>query len=104
MATRVFGPTGSKRRRRFLVAPILVAALVAFGVLATGGSVRTVAPPAVFRMKQDWPTHVIERSGSWAKTAKPASRNRKAQRMAKPLRQCTVSPRPEDVRFATVNS
>jgi len=44
MATRVFGPTGSKRRRRFLVAPILVAALVAFGVLATGGSVLAASP------------------------------------------------------------
>jgi hypothetical protein len=39
MATRVLGPTGSKRRRRFLYVPFLVAALVVLGVLVTGGSV-----------------------------------------------------------------
>jgi uncharacterized repeat protein (TIGR01451 family) len=39
MATRVLGPTGSKRRRRFLFLPIFFAALVGLGALATGGSV-----------------------------------------------------------------
>ena len=34
MATRVLGPTGSRRRRRFLFAPILVALLVAFLAIA----------------------------------------------------------------------
>ncbi len=37
--TRVFGPTGSRRRRRFLFLPVLVAALVGLGALVTGGSV-----------------------------------------------------------------
>jgi hypothetical protein len=39
MATRILGPTGSKKRRRFLYVPFLVAALVALGALVTGGSV-----------------------------------------------------------------
>jgi hypothetical protein len=39
MATRVLGPTGSKRRRRFLYVPFLVVALVVLGALVTGGSV-----------------------------------------------------------------
>jgi hypothetical protein len=39
MATRVMGPRGSKRRRRFLYVPFLVAALVVLGALVTGGSV-----------------------------------------------------------------
>ena len=38
MATRVLGPTGSKRRHRFLLAPIFLAALVAVGALIAGGS------------------------------------------------------------------
>src|SRR5947207_4564741 len=39
MATRILGPTGSKKRRRFLLAPVLLVALVAIGALVTGGSV-----------------------------------------------------------------
>jgi hypothetical protein len=39
MATRILGPTGSKRRFRFLLMPILVAALVVLGALVAGGSV-----------------------------------------------------------------
>src|SRR2546423_3790501 len=38
MATRLMGPTGSGRRRRFLFVPVLVAALVVLGALVTGGS------------------------------------------------------------------
>jgi hypothetical protein len=34
MATRILGPTGSRRRRRFLFVPVLVVALVAFFVIA----------------------------------------------------------------------
>src|SRR5919204_419645 len=39
MATRILGPTGSKKRRRFLLAPVLLVAIVAIGALMTGGSV-----------------------------------------------------------------
>src|SRR5437870_1491914 len=39
MATRILGPTGSKRRHRFLYVPFLVAALAILGALVTGGSV-----------------------------------------------------------------
>jgi hypothetical protein len=39
MATRILGPTGSKRRHRFLYVPFLVAALVVLGALVSGGSV-----------------------------------------------------------------
>jgi uncharacterized repeat protein (TIGR01451 family) len=41
---RVFGTTGSKRRRRLLFVPIFMAALVVVGVLATGGSVLAASP------------------------------------------------------------
>src|SRR5436190_16678754 len=34
MATRILGPTGSKRRKRFLLAPLLLVALAAFFVIA----------------------------------------------------------------------
>ena len=44
-SARIFGPEGSKRRRRFLFVPIFVAALVGLLALATGGSV--LAAPSV---------------------------------------------------------
>jgi uncharacterized repeat protein (TIGR01451 family) len=43
-SARIFGPTRSKRGRRFLFLPILMAALVGLGVLATGGSVLAASP------------------------------------------------------------
>src|SRR6185369_10254464 len=52
---------------------------------AAGGSVTTVGPPTVFRMKQAWPTQVIERSRSWAEAEyeKRARVSKKAPRMLK---------------------
>src|SRR5512133_489269 len=62
MATRVFGPTGSKRRRRFLFLPILVAALVGVGALVTGGSV--FAAPSTDANVNDYAQCANDKPGS----------------------------------------
>jgi hypothetical protein len=62
MATRVFGPTGSKRKRRFLFLPILVAALVGVGALVTGGSV--FAAPSTDANVNDYAQCANDKPGS----------------------------------------
>ena len=62
MTTRVFGPTGSKRKRRFLFLPILVAALVGVGALVTGGSV--LAAPSTDANVNDYAQCANDKPGS----------------------------------------
>ncbi len=44
MATRVLGPTGSRRRRRFLLAPISLVVLIALFAIASASGVLTGSP------------------------------------------------------------
>ena len=69
MTTRVFGPTGSKRKRRFLFLPILVAALVGVGALVTGGSV--LAAPSTDANVNDYAQCANDKPGSLTPTVDP---------------------------------
>src|SRR5436190_19135458 len=61
-SARIFGPTGSKRRRRFLFVPIFVAALVGLLALATGGSV--IAAPSTDASVSDYRQCANDKPGS----------------------------------------
>jgi len=68
-SARIFGTTGSKRRRRFLVVPILAAALVGLGVLVTGGSV--LAAPGTQASVNDYQQCANDKPGSVTPTVDP---------------------------------
>jgi uncharacterized repeat protein (TIGR01451 family) len=68
-AARIFGPTASKRRRRFIFAPVLVAALVGLAALATGGSV--LAAPSTDASVNDYSQCANNKPGSTTPTADP---------------------------------
>src|SRR5262245_39625770 len=69
MASRVLGPTGSWRRRRFLYLSSFAAALVTLGALVTGGSV-FAAPPTQASVN-DYSQCANDKLGSLTPTVDP---------------------------------
>ena len=57
MATRILGPTGSRRRRRFLIVPILLVGLTAFFVIATLSTL--TLKETLILILIDWPWKLV---------------------------------------------